>query len=176
MDIFSHALWTGLVYRKEKKIWWPIFFSVAPDIFSNGIYVISALISGVPFLDISREHLSPAHPAYVKVLYSSTHSLIIFVAVFLLVWLLLKKPWWPLAAWGLHIAIDIPTHTAEYSATPFLFPVSNFKISSISYVNSYFLIANFSILAILYFGLFVIKNKQKSLRAYLHEERKIKKM
>lgn len=178
MDIFAHGLWTGLVFRKYKgkKILWPIFFGIAPDIFSFGIYLsTSVLSSGVLLLDRSNEHLSAQIPRYVDFLYGLTHSFIIFITIFLLLWFWRKKPFWPLLAWGVHIAIDIPLHSAEFFPTPFLFPLSSFKISSISWGNSYFLLANYSALAILYLAFFLAKNRKKRLITYLTEKRKLKK-
>jgi hypothetical protein len=176
MDIFSHSLWTGAIYRKDKKIWWPIFFSVAPDIFSNGIFVVLSIIKGVSFIDGSREHLNPIKPDWIPVLYSIAHSLVFFAIVFLIVWLILKKPWWPLAAWGIHIVADIPFHSTQFSATPFLFPISSFKVDSISWSeDSFVLIINFCLLAIIYLGFYVLKNKKKRFGTYFNEKRKLKK-
>ncbi len=162
MDIFSHTLWTGLAFRKSKKIFWPIFFGVAPDIFSNGLFVFISVFGGIPFLDISRQHLNSSQPSYVPLIYSITHSLIFFAAAFLLVWLFLKKPWWPLGAWGLHIVADIPFHSAKFFATPFLFPLSSWRVNSISWNDTYILLINFSILAAAYLFIYFKKEKKKA--------------
>jgi hypothetical protein len=42
---------------------------------------------------------------------------------------------WILAAWGLHILIDIPTHSLALFPTPFLWPVSDFKVNGIGWDN-----------------------------------------
>jgi len=174
MDIFSHSLWTGLIFKKRKNIWWPVFFSIAPDIFSNGVYVVVSVIQGVSIIDSTRIHFNPATPDIIKILYSITHSLPIFAAAFLIAWFFLKKPWLPLAAWGIHIAIDIPFHSTDFFATPFLFPVSSFRINSVSWgENNYILIANFCLLAIIYLGFFIFKNKRKRFATYFKEKRKL---
>jgi membrane-bound metal-dependent hydrolase YbcI (DUF457 family) len=72
-------------------------------------------------------------PQFVHVLYNFTHSLIIFAFIFGLVWFFYRKPFLPLLAWGLHILIDIPTHSAAFFPTPFLWPVSDFMVNGISW-------------------------------------------
>jgi hypothetical protein len=174
MDIFSHGLWTGVIFKNDKKIWWPIFFSVAPDIFSNGIYMVLSVIKGVSFIDSSREHLNPIRPDIIPILYSVTHSLVFFALAFLIVWFILKKPWWALGAWGIHIAIDIPFHSTKFFATPFLYPLSSFSVNSINWGDkSYILIINFCLLAIIYLGFFIFKNKRKHFLTYFNEKRKL---
>jgi len=174
MDIFAHSLWTGVIFKKNKKIWWPLFFGVAPDIFSNGIYVAFSIIKGISFVDSSREHLNPVRPDIIPILYSITHSLVFFAIAFLIVWLILKRPWWPLAVWGIHILIDIPGHSAKFFATPFLYPLSSFSVnSSMNWGNISILLINYSILAIIYLGFFVFKNKRKHFVTYFNEKRKL---
>lgn len=45
--------------------------------------------------------------------YNATHSLIIYGAVFFLLWSLLKSPPWLMAPWALHIVCDIPRSRDE---------------------------------------------------------------
>ncbi len=165
MDVFAHGLWTGIIFKKykRKKILWPIFFGVAPDIFSFGIYLFISLISsGFSFFSRSPEHSGAQVPQYVSTLYGLTHSFIIFAVIFLLIWFWRKKPFWPILAWGIHIAIDVPLHSAEFFPTPFLFMVSSFKISSISWGNPLIMILNYSAIAIIYLTIFLKSRKQKT--------------
>ncbi len=76
--------------------------------------------------------------------------LIIFVAVFAIVWFLLRRPVWELGGWFLHILIDIPTHSYKFFPTPFLWPVSDLKIDGISWGTQWFMILNYGSLLILY--------------------------
>jgi hypothetical protein len=174
MDIFAHSLWTGVIYNKDKKIWWPILFGIAPDLLSNGIYVVFSVFRGATFIDSSREHLNPARPDIIPLLYSITHSLIFFALAFLAVWLILKKPWWPLAAWGIHILIDIPGHSANFFATPFLYPLSSFSVNSpMNWSNIQIVFINYAILALIYFCFFIVKNKRKHFATYFNAKRKL---
>jgi hypothetical protein len=59
-------------------------------------------------------------PQYVHHLYNVTHSLMIFLAVFLVAWAVRKRPVWELGAWGLHVLVDVPTHSSSFFPTPVL--------------------------------------------------------
>ena len=54
-----------------------------------------------------------------------------FALVFGLIWLVRKKPFVPMLAWLLHIAIDIPTHSVQFFPTPFLEPISSYVVNGI---------------------------------------------
>lgn len=174
MDIFAHSLWSGFIFRKQKKIFWPIFFGIAPDIFSFGVYLFAFLIlNGTLPFNNATDHQYTNIPQYTNFLYGVTHSFVIFAIVFLIVWFVKKKPYWPLLAWGIHIAIDVPLHSAEFFPTPFLFPVSAYRLEGVSWNNTYIFLGNYLILGFLYFSTFVIKSKRKKITTYLFEKRKI---
>jgi membrane-bound metal-dependent hydrolase YbcI (DUF457 family) len=99
-------------------------------------------------------------PQYVDILYNFTHSLVIFALVFLLVWFFLKKPYWLLCAWALHILIDIPSHSLAFFPTPFLWPVSNFKIDGIGWGDPIIFFPNVALLVVLYAIFWYHKKKQ----------------
>jgi hypothetical protein len=175
MDIFAHGLWGAagarLVNRKlsaEKKtkplhIGWAVFWNLAPDLFSFGIFfAVSFLAHGLgrpSFIDDTGPNPRLV-PAYVYSLYNWTHSLIIFAAAFFIVWLIRGKPIIEMLGWGLHIAIDIPTHTSSFFPTPFLWPISNLHASVISWADPRFLIFNYIAIAATYIALAITK-KQK---------------
>lgn len=133
MDIFSHGLWGGVALgRKQKSLyWWSFGFGMMPDLLSFGVYTVANFFSLV-----SGPEWNPALiPQSVHVLYSITHSFVIFVPIFGLVWFLRKKPFLPLLAWSLHILVDIPTHSASFFPTPFLWPVSNIIVDGVSWAR-----------------------------------------
>ena len=153
MDVFSHALWGGAVLGRKKRgdFLLAAGFSVLPDVLGEGVmFSLAALgLEGMP----NWEHGHPSiddFPAYAQRFYDASHSLIVFALVFLLVWLLRKKAFLPLAAWGIHVLIDIPTHSAELFPTPFLWPLSDFKVDGISWGDPAIMIPNFALLAALY--------------------------
>lgn len=162
MDIVAHGLWTAAAYRaaqkpKEKKynVWLGTFFGIAPDLFSFGIFFVLNVLG----LYASEGRPRFVHggtpddfyvPPYIHTLYNWTHSFIIFAAVFLIVWFIRRKPLWEMSGWALHILIDIPTHVSAFFPTPFLWPLSSFEVSGISWGNPYFMAINYSALVLVY--------------------------
>lgn len=121
MDIISHGLWGSLAFGRTNKLQFLLAFliGIAPDLFSFGLY--SLLIWLGVERGVSWSGGPPpvsAIPEYVAVLYNLTHSLIIFLAVFGLVYLFTRRPIVILLAWPLHILVDIFTHSLEFFPTP----------------------------------------------------------
>jgi len=164
MDFFAHGLWTGAIYNRSKHIWQAIFFGVMPDLLSFGIYfVFYAFTRGFVGPDFSRtEPPDPSLiPQYIHGLYNVTHSLIIFLAVFILFSWLAKRFFWEMSAWGIHILIDIPTHTYKFFPTPFLWPVSGFEVNGISWGEPWFMIINYSAIIITYIFIYYRLSRRK---------------
>ncbi len=162
MDILSHSLWGGIALGRKKKadFIYASIFSLLPDILAEGI-MFSLIYLGVKNMP-GTEHGHPnitEFPVYAQNLYNTTHSLIVFGAVFILVWIIRKKPYWLLLAWALHIIIDIPTHSFDLFPTPFLWPISDFKVDGIPWRNSIILIPNF-ILLVAFYSLWFFKRKR----------------
>lgn len=133
MDIVSHWLRWWLAFgRKSKKeyfsavAWW-----IMPDLFSFGIFTVSTVLWFNSKVDFSKQDMNQI-PDYVHILYNITHSIIIWIIVFLLLRIIFRKPIKSVFAWLLHILIDIPTHSIAFFATPFLWPISSLKIDWIS--------------------------------------------
>lgn len=136
MDILSHGLWGGVAAgRQTKKRFWLAFsFGVLPDLLAFApVFLVHLFTNGFvrPKFATYEPPRPDLLPAYVNQVYNYTHSFLIFALVFLLVWLVMRKPFMPLLAWGLHILMDIPTHSTAFFPTPFLFPVSSYVVSGI---------------------------------------------
>jgi len=148
--------------QNKKDFWWSIFYGIAPDLFSFGIFTGMTILglasspswsSGLP--------LESAIPPFIHTLYRITHSLVIFAVIFLAVWLLRKKPLIPMLAWGIHILMDIPTHSMEFFPTPFLWPFFNgIRFSGISWGHPIIFIPDVILLFVLYIWFFIIKPKR----------------
>lgn len=166
MDFVSHGLWGGVGFgRKSRKdFWWAILIGMLPDVLSFGVHLAITVFQKV-FLGVSppggdlRYHQVPQ---YVYNLYNFTHSLLIFVVVFGLVWLIRRKPLWVLGAWGLHILVDIPTHSFEFFPTPFLWPISDFKVNGIAWGAPIIFIPNVAFLVVAY-GIWMWRKKHSAL-------------
>ncbi len=153
MDIVSHGLWGAAVLgRSSRKRFAAAFgISVLPDVLSEGIMFSLALlpIRGMP--DLSHGHPDITQfPAFAQNFYNATHSLVVFALVFLIVWAARRKPAPLLLAWGIHILIDIPTHSFALFPTPFLWPVSRFKVNGISWHEPAILVPDILLLLTVY--------------------------
>ena len=169
MDIFSHGLWVGAAYKainkklkKSFNVWLAFFWGVIPDVASFGVLFVflayNLIFAGMSFSDFPRpEQMEPIQSdtififRLVNTLYNITHSVIIFAAIFGLMFLILKRPLWEMIGWLLHILIDIPTHSYQFYPTPFLWPLSGWKFNGFSWGTPWFLIANYAIIVIVYF-------------------------
>lgn len=167
MDILSHGLWGGLaVGRENKKSFWGAFaFGVFPDVFAFGLpfsHLVFSLLSGGAG-EVVTEHASghPNIPAYTYGLYDISHSLVVFLAIFLLVWAVRRKPLWEMSAWGLHIALDIFTHNDKFFPTPFLWPVSDFYVNGIAWGQPLIFFPNVALLAALYAYWWYVRRKNR---------------
>jgi len=153
MDIISHGLWCGAALGRKKRsdFLFAAAFSLLPDFFGEGIMFL-LIILGVPKMPgFEQGHPKLSEfPMYAQNFYNASHSLIVFFAAFALVWMLRKKAFLPLAAWGIHILIDIPTHSFKLFPTPFLWPLSNFKVDGLGWDSPLILIPNWVLLAALY--------------------------
>lgn len=170
MDILSHGLWAGAAARAAKqKKQIPIryrnafFWGMFPDLFAfTPIFVIgivTLLLTGAPPAFPRPEHAEPAPPSLNTVahfthhLYALSHSIIIFTAVFSLILLVTKKKPWAMGGWLLHILMDIPTHSYRFYPTPFLWPISSYTYNGFSWSQAWFMILNYSTLALIYLWL-----------------------
>jgi len=163
MDIISHGLWGGIVFgRKNKRdFWWAFALGVMPDLFSFGIFTVATTLGFSTRINWGGHPMDSLVPEYVHLLYNISHSLVTFVVVFGVIYLIRKKPFLPMLAWLLHILMDIPTHTTEFFATPFLWPLSTVKVNGFSWGHPIILIPDLVILIILYIWFFIIKNGWK---------------
>ena len=124
MNIIAHGLWGAALApkntRNQKWFNQSIIFSVAPDFIW--------LIFLIPYLIITKNQIPTGWnyaPKWFFELYGLTHSIIIWLAVFIGSSFIFKKLQWPELFWLFHILLDIPGHT--HFTTPFLFPISDFR-------------------------------------------------
>lgn len=176
MDIFAHGLWTGAVARtanikieksgREKlNVWWAAFWGIFPDLFAFTvpfIWIVFGVLSGSFHLSQFSQQASvePPHAdglwffRLAATLYQLSHSIFVFTGVFFLIWLILKKIEWEIMGWLFHIIIDIPTHSYKFFPTPFLWPISGYKFNGISWGILWFMVLNYSALALFYYFLY----------------------
>jgi len=165
MDFISHGLWGGIAFgRKNKKdFWWSFSIGIAPDVLSFGIFFAMTILGIIerPNFGVGP-HNPDSFPSIIYTLYNITHSLVTFGVVFLVLWFILKKPFLPLWAWGFHVVLDIFTHSFEFFPTPFLWPLSDYKLDAWMWGNWWIFIPNLILLIVLYSWFFTVKLKKRN--------------
>lgn len=165
MDFISHGLWGGIaVGRRNRRSYALAFvFGMAPDLCSFGLLFANGLLThGLDFFNgLGHPPDAAQIPAYVHTLYNATHSLPVFAAVFALVWLLRRRPLWELCAWGLHIALDIGTHSAAFFPTPFLWPLSDVHVDGVPWSEPRIFFTNIALLLVVY-AWFLVRRPRKA--------------
>lgn len=162
MDIISHGLWGGVATgrRSRKSYWLAFLFGIAPDLFSFGLFTPLAVLGFVHGIDWQNGPPPESSiPNFVHVLYNITHSFVIFALVFLIVWMIFKKPIYEMLAWGLHIAMDIFSHSSAFFPTPFLWPISDFHVNGIPWSHPIIFIPDLILLAVLYLWWYFSRRK-----------------
>ncbi len=170
MDIISHGLWGGVLAGRKTKMsfWLAFFFGVAPDLFSFGIFFVQRLFTGdLDFHKGGHPDIESIAP-YVNTLYNFTHSLVVFSVVFVLVWLFFERPIYEMFAWMFHILLDIFTHSYEFFPTPFLYPISDFKVNGTSWGHPIIFFPNLILLIITY-SYFYYSSRRTKQRGTLSE-------
>jgi membrane-bound metal-dependent hydrolase YbcI (DUF457 family) len=163
MDFVSHALWGGIAFgRQNRKYYlWAALISILPDILTEGLFGALYLlkIGGMPGWENGHPNITD-YPIYAQNLYNITHSLVIFVVVFLLIYVIIKKIPWLVGGWGLHILIDIPTHSQALFPTPFLWPISDYKINGVGWDSPIVLAIDICLLIAVY-SLWIYNRKRR---------------
>lgn len=162
MDIVSHGLWGGAALGRNSRKNYLITFglSVLPDVLAEGVMFSLAFLKleGMPGLDNGHPDIAE-FPVYAQNFYNTTHSLVVFLMFFFIIWAIWKKPFYPLAAWAVHIIIDIPTHSLKLFSTPFLWPISDYRFGGISWDNPIIMIPNILLLGAVY-GIWIYEKKR----------------
>lgn len=177
MDIFAHTLWAaagarGINSLREKKhkrllrVGWTAFWGVFPDFFAFGLGFVQLftylIIGKVSFATVeANHHIVPGFSLSAE-LYNYSHSIVIWAVVFIVVWLISKRPRYELFGWALHILIDIPSHRVDFYPTPFLFPISEYRYPyGVEWSNKWYMILNYSALLLVFGGLLIYRMRKK---------------
>lgn len=179
MDIFAHGLWAGAAAKavnvktgqKKMNFTLTMFWGVFPDLFAFTIpfvwMIYQLALGGMSFAEFSTPH-EPAQMdgfplfALAHSLYNISHSIPVFLLLFGAVYLFLKRPPWEMFGILIHILSDIPTHSYEFFPTPFLWPLSDFKVDGFAWGTPWFLALNYSLLVAVY-TMFYIKRRRIAL-------------
>ena len=159
MDTLAHGLWGGVGFYRfgPKRFSAAFLLGMSPDLLSFGLFHVTRPgwmklrlagdISGPPPISIL--------PDYIFYAYNLTHSLVIWAAMFVLIWTIRKHPPWVFLAWSIHILCDIPTHGTSYFPTPYLWPLPTPFMEGISWTTPWFMMTNYTVLLAAYVGTFL---------------------
>jgi hypothetical protein len=175
MDTLAHGLWATAAAKainvrepRTLKTGQMALWSIVPDLFSF-IPVIVWMIwqmsyNGVAFSDIPRPEFMTAverDKIFIlrlsQILYHISHSIVIFLGLFILTWLFRRyqsgrtaeysfgggRPYFEMTGWLLHILLDIPTHSDKLYPTPFLWPLSGYYFNGSSWGTMRFMLGNY---------------------------------
>jgi hypothetical protein len=170
MDILAHALWAGAGVTLARR-YWPIprraamltvALAVAPDaphvLPSVGWSLFgSGSAAAVKDYAMALPGQEPAMPPLVELfshtLHCITHSAIIAAVVTLLMWTWMRSLWVPLFGWWSHIVIDVFTHSADYYASPVLYPITREGFDGVAWNTPWFIVLNYAALVATYLWL-----------------------
>lgn len=164
MDVLSHALWGAAAAETLRRrtggggnvVWAAAALGVAPDLLSiapvlgwatfqaDGFAQLSAYVTAHPGAE-------PPVPPLVSLLahhlHCIAHSVIVAGLVTIGVWWFGRGVLVALAGWWAHIVIDIPTHSSDYYAVPFLYPFTYWGFDGVAWKQPWVLAVNALLLA-----------------------------
>jgi hypothetical protein len=172
MDIVAHGLWAGvgIALLRQRVLVSPrtaaasIGLAVLPDVmqmlpvlawwwFSGGTFsAVTAFAISLP----GQEPTMPTAVVFVSHhLHCLAHSAVVALVVSVLLWRWRHLLWIPLLGWWSHIVIDVFTHSADYYASPVLYPFTDRGFDGMAWNNSWFLALNYLMLAVIGLWLYV---------------------
>jgi hypothetical protein len=177
MDILAHTLWAGVgvaLLRRRKPITprtavATMALAALPDVFqmlpvllwgllgAGSLEAIKAFAVAIP----GQEPLLPPLVFLVShTLHCSAHSALVAGLVTLVAWHFKPVLLVPLLGWWSHIVIDVFTHSADYYASPVLYPLTERGFDGIAWITPWFMVANYLVLGVTGLLLFRSRNSR----------------
>jgi len=171
MDILSHALWAGAAGQSLRRrhgsdrrvLAATVAMGAVPDLMMLVPVVawsafqpepLGLLLRYVTATPGSEPLLPPVVAALSHHLHCIMHSAIIAAVIGLIAWWKRPALMLPMVGWWLHIALDIPTHSSDYYAVPFLYPLTYWGVNGIPWTTPWLLALNYLAIAGVYALLF----------------------
>ncbi|MBX3602997.1 MAG: hypothetical protein KF863_20435 [Rubrivivax sp.] len=165
MDILAHTLWAGvgaawLALRRRdvtrRTVAATMALAALPDVIQMLPVLAWWAVGGgtwdaVQAFAIAMPGQEPVMPGWVTVwshtIHCIAHSAVIVAGVTLVLWAWRRTLWLPLLGWWSHIVIDVFTHSADYYASPVLYPVTERGFDGIAWITPWFIALNYLALA-----------------------------
>lgn len=164
MDVLAHGLWAwagGEALRRRGHLTNAalaagVALAVAPDVLQLVPVLLGVLTGEVSLAELGA--YATANPGQEPILreWVSTlahhlhclmHSVVAAAAVSLTIGLVKRRWLVPILGWWLHIATDVPTHSAEYYAVPVFYPFTYQGFDGFAWTSPWFMVANYAALA-----------------------------
>ncbi len=158
MDVFAHGLWGGITFGRKKFFGLAMLFGVLPDLLAFGPFFVIKLVHRT--LQFGKPNLADI-PSWVFSSYDLSHSLFTALVLYGIIRYFNQTLAYTFLAYPLHILCDIFTHSKSFFPTPFLFPVSDFKVGGIFWGNPVFMIVNYAAIITAYALFFIAKARKK---------------
>jgi hypothetical protein len=171
MDILSHALWAGAAGQSLRRrhgsgrrvLAATVAMGAVPDLMMlvpviawsafqpEPLGLLHRYVTATPGIE---PLLPPVVAALSHHLHCIMHSAIIAAVIGLIAWWKRPALVLPMVGWWLHIALDIPTHSSDYYAVPFLYPLTYWGVNGIPWTTPWLLALNYLAIAGVYTLLF----------------------
>ncbi len=156
MDFFAHGFWGFLIFHRFRARWLAVFFALLPDLASWFIFFWYNLFTNAVDWSSGQPDLSGV-PGWTWVSYDISHSLVVWIALFFILWLVFRRPVWVCTAGMISIVVDAFTHSREFLPTPFLWPLSGWTFPGFSWGVWWFMLLNYCLLALGYSYIFLYR-------------------
>lgn len=160
MDVVAHTLWTGVAVvalHPRARITVPaiaaaLSMAALPDVVQLLPIALWWLLGSGTWAALVAYAVAvpgqePSVPSVVQLashhLHCVMHSVPIVAFVSLCLWSTMRRVWAPLAAWWLHIVIDLFTHSSEYYAVPVLYPFTDRGFDGVAWNTPWFMALNY---------------------------------
>ena len=173
MDILAHTLWAGAgiaLWRRHaprqpiasRTAALTIGLAALPDMLPL-LPVLAWWMAGAGGFDVLTAYVmaEPGRASGVPViatllsqnLHCAAHSAVVAGVVTLVVWKWRGALWIPLLGWWSHIVIDVFMHSADYYASPVLYPINHRGFDGVAWNTPWFLALNYLALGAVGVGL-----------------------
>ena len=132
MDLLTHTLLTRKLISKRPCV---LLAGIGPDLLWYLTYPVWVVSQGRARHALTTSEW-PDPPRWIETLHHASHSLVVALAGAIVMRMLIGR--WPrqaLAAWGLHIVIDIPTHSRRFWGPRFLWPLSDVSVDGMPWAE-----------------------------------------
>jgi len=132
MDLLTHTLLTCKLIGKRHDV---LLAGIGPDVPWYLTYPVWVIAQGKARHALTTSEW-PEAPPWVETLHHASHSLpVAFVAATVIRALSGRWPGRALAAWVLHVVVDIPTHSRRFWGPRFLWPLSDVAVEGVPWAE-----------------------------------------